>query len=58
MTKPEALNLLTVNGLTNHGAKHPIWSQVFEFYVKETGDKTVKIGCSSCHTKILRWLRN
>jgi len=58
MTKPEALKLLEDNHVINHTSKHPAWNQVFDFYYSQTGDKSAKQGCGSCHNKVLRWLRS
>jgi len=57
MTKPEALAGLFENG-AQHKCKHPIWKDIFNFYIMNTGDKSVKICCSTCHNKVLRWLRS
>lgn len=58
MTKAEALKLLDDNHCRSNNCNHPVWKTVFDFYKKETGDRSANQCCGSCHTKILKWLQN
>lgn len=58
MTKAELLAELTQNGVLTHSCNHALWTKVFKFYKDETGDKSMKQCCGSCHNKVLKWLRN